>query len=139
VCRVEFWKAVRHVGFIRESQNEEHEVSFSYGCALLLTFRAIALTLRARLRFALTFLEFFHGRDDEALGIFDLLHDEPHIHRWKLRLALAAAIDAMLADKSQRVCQNIQRRGEAASHRAHLEFVSFFGFAIMIEHDEPPL
>src|SRR5215471_18514119 len=114
---VELREAVCHVSFIRESQYEKHKVPFR----------------------VLTFLEFFHGGDDEALGIFDLLHDEPHVHRWKLWLALAAAIDAMLADKSQRVCQNIQSRRKAASNRAHLEFVSFFGFAIMIEHDEPPL
>ena len=77
--------------------------------------------------------------NDQRFRVFDLLHDQTDIHGRELRLALAAAIDAMLADQGQRVRENIERRGESAAHRAHLEFVSLFGFTIIVEQVIPSL
>src|SRR5579883_2218533 len=79
------------------------------------------------------FLQLFHRGNDQALGVFDLLHDEADIHRGKLRLPLAPAIDAMLADERERVRQDIQRCCQAAANGAHLKVVPFFGLTIVIE------
>jgi hypothetical protein len=54
-----------------------------------------------------------------------------------LRLALASAINAVLANKGQGIGKNIERRGEASPDRPHLEFIAFLGFAIMIEQIVP--
>jgi hypothetical protein len=81
----------------------------------------------------LSLLQLFHGGDDQTLRVLDLLHHEADIHRGELRLALASAIHAVLTDEGERVSENIQSGGETAAHRSHLEVVSFFGLAIMIE------
>jgi hypothetical protein len=62
-----------------------------------------------------------------------LLHDKANIHGRELRLALAAAIDAMLADEGEGIRKNVESGGQAAAHGAHLEFVAFLGFTIMVE------
>src|ERR1051326_5151441 len=80
------------------------------------------------------FFQFLHGSDDERLGVLDLLHDQAHIHRRILRLPGAAAVDTVLAHKSQGISQDIERGSEPATHGPHLEFITFFGFAIVIQH-----
>ena len=41
---------------------------------------------------------------------------------------------SVLADKCERIGQNVERRCQSAAHRPHLEVITFFGLAVMIEH-----
>ena len=79
-----------------------------------------------------SFLDFLHRSNDESLGIFNLLHYQPHIHCRELWLALTSAIDSMLADQSQRIRQDVQGGRQASTDRSHLEFVSFFRITVMV-------
>lgn len=83
-------------------------------------------------------LQLLHRIDDQTLGILNLFHDQANVHSGILRLPLASAVDAVLADQGECVREYVQRRGEAAADRAHLEFVSFFDFTIMIEQVQSP-
>ena len=87
----------------------------------------------------LSFLQFLHGGDDQTFRILDLLHHQADIHGGELRLPLAAAVNAVLTDESQSVRQHVERCRQTAAHGTHLEFVTFFGFAIMVEQSFPPI
>jgi hypothetical protein len=84
-------------------------------------------------------LQSLHRVDNQSFGILDLLHDEPNVHRWKLRLPLTSTVDAVLTDKSKSIRENIQSGCQTASYRPHLEFVSFLRFKIVIEQVASPL
>ena len=84
---------------------------------------------------ALSRAQYFHCLNNEPLGIFDLLQDEPHIHGRIVRLSLAAAIHSVLADEREGICQDIQCCREPSPNRTHLKLITFAGFAVVIEHD----
>ena len=98
---------------------------------------AACVNRKPRAHRPLTFFQFLHGGNDQPLGVFDLLHNQPNVHRRELRLALATAIHAVLANESERVGENIERGCQAPAYGAHLKFISFFGFLIMLEHVAP--
>jgi hypothetical protein len=87
---------------------------------------------------ALQVLQQLHRINDQALGFLNLFHDEANVHSGILRLPLAPAIDAMLADEAKSIRKYVEGGGQAAADRAHLEFVSLFYFTIMIEQVESP-
>ena len=78
-------------------------------------------------------LQLLHRIDDQTLGVLNLFHDQAHVHCRVLRLPLASTVETMLANKGERICQDVQRRGEGAADRPHLEFVALLGFTIVIE------
>src|ERR1700740_3633663 len=68
----------------------------------------------ADLRNFLTLFQQLHGMNNESFRILDLLHDQPDIHCGILRLPLAPAVNAVLADEGKRVRQDIEGSGKSA-------------------------
>lgn len=67
-------------------------------------------------------LECFHDALNQFLGVFEIFHDQLHIHDWLPGPALALAVDAMLADECHGVGDQIEGHGEAPAGHAHAQF-----------------
>lgn len=84
--------------------------------------------------FEAVFFEFEHDGGDELFGVDNGFHDNLNIHRGLARLAGALAIDAVLSDQYESVCQNIQSNRQPAASGTHHKLVFFQFFAPFVEY-----
>jgi hypothetical protein len=70
-------------------------------------------------------LEFRHHAADQILRVHNGFRNDLNVHRRFSRLACTLAVNAVLADQHQRVGENVQRDGQAASRNTHHKFVLF--------------
>jgi len=61
------------------------------------------------------FAEFFHYGLDEFFGVGEFRGDHAEVHGGDGGIPLAGAIDAVLADEDQRICDAVERHSEAAT------------------------
>ena len=59
--------------------------------------------------------------------------DDANVHHRYSCIAIAVAIDAVLADEHKRVGQKVERDGQAAAVRTHHRFVVFQFFAMLVK------
>src|SRR5579859_3968835 len=67
--------------------------------------------------------DLLHHRLHQFLGVHQLLRDHPNIHRRNRRIALAGAIDAVLAHQHQRIGQAVQSHRQPSAFLAEHLFV----------------
>jgi len=61
------------------------------------------------------FAEFFHYRLDEFFGVGEFLGNHAEVHRGNRGVALAGAIDAVLADEDECIGDAVERDRQAAA------------------------
>jgi hypothetical protein len=82
--------------------------------------------------------EGFKGLYYQPLRVFDLTENEADIHGGLLGVALASAVDAMLADQREGIGQDIEGGCEPPSYRAQLKLIALAGFVIVLQHGQVP-
>src|SRR5882724_11859453 len=85
------------------------------------------------------FAEFFHHRLDEFLGVGEFLGDHAEVHRGNSGVALAGAIDAVLADEDERICDAVKRHRQASAiaPEALLRMLKFVVMLFKSRHVSP--
>jgi hypothetical protein len=83
------------------------------------------------------FAEFFHYGLDEFLGVSEFLGDHAEVHCGDGGVALAGAVDAVLADEDQGVGDAVERDGEAATVASEplLEVLEFVVMLLKSRHE----
>jgi hypothetical protein len=79
------------------------------------------------------FAEFFHYRLDQFFRVGEFLGDHADVHRGKRGIALAGAIDTVLADQDEGISDAIEGHGEAAAIAAEPLFGVFEDLAVFIK------
>src|SRR5262249_11374453 len=67
------------------------------------------------------------------LRVLEVLEDERDVHLRLAGKAIAAAVDAVLADERHRVGDEVERDGEAAPRRTHHRFVALERLLMLVE------
>ena len=83
--------------------------------------------------------EFFHYGLDEFLGVSELLGDHAEVHGGEGGVALAGAIDTVLADEDQGIGDAVEGDGQAAAVAAEalLEVLQFVVMLLKCRHVTP--
>src|SRR5690349_8565816 len=70
-------------------------------------------------------LQFVHDARDQLFGVVQVFQNHLEVHRGFTRLARTLAINSVLADEDERVCQDVERDGEPSALDAHHRLVAF--------------
>src|SRR4029453_7412190 len=74
-----------------------------------------------------------HRALHQLLRIVELFEHERDVQLWLTRKAVAAAVDAVLADQCQRIGEEVERHGQAAPRGAHHRLVQLEGVAMLVK------
>src|SRR5262245_51875394 len=82
---------------------------------------------------AMTRAKLVHRTLYQLLRIVELLEHQRDVEPGLAGKAIAAAVDAVLADERQRIGEEIERDGQAAARGAHHRLVQLEGVAVLLE------
>ena len=82
-------------------------------------------------------LQLFHHALDQFLGIGETLHNELNVHHGLARLALALAVDAVLAHERHGIGDGVHGDGQPAAGNAHHGLVMLQFFLLFVEYGHP--
>src|SRR5882724_12179799 len=87
------------------------------------------------------FAEFFHHGLDEFLGVSEFLGDHAEVHRGNSGVALAGAIDPVLANEDERIGDAVKRDREASAiaPEALLRMLKFVVMLLECGHVTPSI
>jgi len=83
---------------------------------------------------AMTASQTLHSALEKLLGIAELFEHERDVHFRLPRKPIAAAVDTVLADKGERVGQQIERHRQTAARRTQHRFMTFERVVMFLEY-----